>query len=114
MNRPKIYLAPLQGFTDVVYRKSYNEIFTGVDAFFIPYISAKNNQVLNKYRKEILLENNHQDRVVPQVLAKNSEELIFLTKLLVNHGYSEINLNLGCPYPMVTNRGQGARDSALS
>jgi tRNA-dihydrouridine synthase len=105
---PQIYLAPLQGFTDVVYRNAYNDVFTGIDAFFIPYISVKNKQVLNKYAKEIRKENNQQKRVIPQLLAKNADELLFLSDFLVQEGYSEINLNLGCPYPMVTNRGQGA------
>ncbi len=105
---PEIYLAPLQGFTDAVYRKAYSEVFSGIDAYFIPYISTKNNQILKKYEREILQENNPQKRVVPQVLAKNTEELLSLSSILVKEGYSEINLNLGCPYPMVTNRGQGA------
>lgn len=104
----KIYLAPLQGFTDFVYRKSYNMTFPGVDAYFIPYISTQNNTVAQKYKREILAEYNKQDRVIPQILAKDAKELLFLSELLSNEGYSEMNLNLGCPYPMVTNRGRGA------
>jgi tRNA-dihydrouridine synthase len=34
--------------------------------------------------------------------------MLFLSKILEDKGYNEINLNLGCPYPMVTNRGKGA------
>jgi tRNA-dihydrouridine synthase len=105
---PTIYLAPLQGFTDFVYRKAYSEIFQGIDAFFIPYISVKNNQILKKYEKEIIQENNPQNIVIPQVLASNAEELVFLSQILNDKGYDEINLNLGCPYPMVTNRNKGA------
>jgi tRNA-dihydrouridine synthase len=107
-NNPAIYLAPLQGFTDFVYRKAYAEIFQGVEAFFIPYISVKNNQVLKKYEKEILHENNPQTRVIPQVLAGTADEMLFLSGFLKDKGHREINLNLGCPYPMVTNRGKGA------
>lgn len=103
-----IYLAPLQGFTDVVYRNAYNDVFSGIDAFFIPYITVKNNELARKYKREILRLNNRQKKVIPQVLAANTDELLFLSDLLVQQGYPEINLNLGCPYPMVTNRGQGA------
>jgi tRNA-dihydrouridine synthase B len=103
-----IYLAPIQGFTDFVYRKAFNETFTGTDAFFIPYITLKNDQILKKHEKEILPGNNPQKRVVPQVLVKNGPELVQLSKLLSNLSYTEVNLNLGCPYPMVTNRGKGA------
>jgi len=105
---PEILLAPLQGFTDAVYRKAYSELFPGIDACFIPYISVNNNEFLKKYKREILPVNNQQKRVIPQVLAKSSDDLTMLTEILVDQGYSEINLNMGCPYPMVTNRGQGA------
>jgi tRNA-dihydrouridine synthase len=105
---PTIYLAPLQGFTDFVYRKAYAEIFQGIDAFFIPYISVKNSVIIKKYEKEILPGNNIQNRVIPQFLASNAEEMLFLSEILHQKGYTEINLNLGCPYPMVTNREKGA------
>jgi len=104
----QLYLAPLHGFTDFVYRKAFLQVFQGIDAYFVPYISVKNNEVLRKYLKEILPANNQQNKVIPQVLAANSEEMLFMCKLLSDYGYSEINLNLGCPYPMVTNRGMGA------
>lgn len=107
-SNPTIYLAPMQGFTDFVYRKAYSEIFQGINAFFIPYISVKNNQILKKYDKEILPENNPRSRVIPQVLASNADEMLFLSQILHDKGYNEINLNLGCPYPMVTNREKGA------
>jgi len=107
-NNTVVYLAPLQGFTDFIFRKVYHEIFDGIDAFFIPYISVKNNQILKKYEKEIDLENNPQSRVIPQVLANSADEMLFLSEILKEKGYNEINLNLGCPYPMVTNRGKGA------
>lgn len=103
-----IYLAPLQGFTDFVFRKAYSEIFNCIDAFFIPYISVKNSEILKKHLNEILPENNVQPRVIPQVLTSSPDELKFLSDVLKNYGYSEINLNLGCPYPMVTNRKMGA------
>lgn len=103
-----IYLAPLQGFTDFVYRKVYAQVFGYVDAFFIPYISMKNGVLLPKYIKEIKPENNTQARVVPQVLAKDGNELLAMAHLLQGYGYKEINFNVGCPYPMVTNRGKGS------
>lgn len=104
----KIYMAPLQGFTDYVYRAAYAKVFNTVDAYFVPYISLKNNVIPNKYVREILPENNEQSRVVPQILAKDAAEFESLENVLAEHNYSELNLNLGCPYPMVTNRGKGS------
>ncbi|WP_297092101.1 tRNA-dihydrouridine synthase family protein [uncultured Draconibacterium sp.] len=103
-----IYLAPLQGFTDFVYRAAHAAVFNSIDAYFIPYISLKHNKILPKYFREISPQNNRQMRVVPQVLAKDGNELALMAKQLRDLDYAEINLNLGCPYPMVTNRGKGA------
>lgn len=103
-----IYLAPIQGFTDFVYRSAYSKVFSDIDAFFIPYITVKENQLPKKYNKEILPQNNLQNKVIPQVLVKDASEIVFLSKELEDLGYQEINLNLGCPYPMATNRGKGS------
>lgn len=105
---PVCYLAPLQGFTDFVYRQIYSRVFSGIDAFFIPYISVKNTEILQKYEKEVLPENNQQTKVIPQILAGSADEIVLLSNYLSALGYNEINLNLGCPYPMVTNRGMGS------
>lgn len=103
-----IYLAPIQGFTDYIFRKAYAMVFTGVDVYFIPYITVQNSGFLSKYEREVLPENNLQEKVVPQILAKDEVEAVFLVSYLKKYGYAEINLNMGCPYPMVTNRGRGA------
>lgn len=103
-----IYLAPLQGFTDFVYRKAYAGVFNGIDKYFIPYISVNNTGLLPKYEKEIRAENNLYGNAVPQILVKDADEMNYLVSILKNYGYHEINLNLGCPYPMVTNRGRGS------
>jgi len=103
-----IYLAPIQGFTDFLYRKAYADVFLGIDKYFIPYVTVQHSKLIPKYEKEILSENNLYGQTVPQILVKDEAETIFLVGLLKNYGYGEINLNLGCPYPMVTNRGRGA------
>ena len=107
-NQPELYLAPLQGFTDFVYRKIYAQNFPWIDKYFIPYISVKNHEIIKKYEREVLPANNPQTNAIPQVLAANAEEILFLAQYLAGFGYTEINLNLGCPYPMVTHRGMGA------
>lgn len=105
----KIYQGPMQGFTDLCQRKAFSKVYGGVDKYFIPYISyGKNHEIKKSQLKDILPENNINIKVVPQVLFANTDELIGLVNILLDMGHSEINLNLGCPYPMVTNRGRGA------
>lgn len=108
-NKLTIYLAPLQGFTDYTFRRTQAEIFGGVDKFFIPYISyGKGHDIKKSALREVFPENNSGLNVVPQVLFSDEAELQSLVTLLTGFGYTEINLNLGCPYPMATNRGRGA------
>ena len=105
----KIYQAPLQGHTDFTFRHVFSEVFGGIDKYFIPYLSyGKGRELKKSALKEVFPENNLAQPVVPQVLFSDVEELFDLVTVLVNFGYQEINLNLGCPYPMATNKGRGA------
>lgn len=109
MNMEIIYQAPLQGFTDFTYRKTLHAVYGGVTKYFIPYLCyGKGKEIKKSQLKEVFFENNAGIQAVPQVLFSNQEELFSLIKLLTDQGYREINLNLGCPYPMATNRGRGA------
>ena len=104
-----IYQAPLQGFTDFTYRNVYQDVYGGISKYFIPYLSyIRGKEIKKSLLKEILPENNIALPAVPQVLFSDVTELFELVSILVDNGYNEINLNLGCPYPMATNRGRGA------
>jgi len=103
-----IYVAPLQGYTDLTFRRVFQQHFSGADAFFIPYISLKNGEVVNKQLREIRPENNGPKPVVPQVLFSGGRELTQLLNVIRDFGHKQANLNLGCPFPMVANRGRGA------
>ncbi len=103
------YLAPLQGATDFVYRKIYHQLFGDIDAYYIPYISlGSGNKIRNSQIRDLLPENNHGIPVVPQILCANSDELRQLAQIVKDYGYSKLNINMGCPYPMATNRGRGS------
>ncbi len=108
-NTVKIYQAPLQGFTDFTFRKVFSEVFGGIDKYFIPYLSyGKGREIKKSQLREVFPENNSDLPVIPQVLFSDLQELFDLVSILVGYGYKEINLNLGCPYPMATNKGRGA------
>ena len=108
-NSIKIYQAPLQGSTDFSFRSVYAQVFPGIDKFFVPYISyGKGREIKKSQLREVFPENNSALPVVPQVLFSDVAEILDLVAILIDYGYTEINLNLGCPYPMATNRGRGA------
>ncbi len=108
-NVPVIYFAPLQESTDAVYRKAHAEVFRNVDKYFAPYIVRQNDgTVKNSHLRDLSPQINRNYHLIPQIMAGNAEDILFLSKLLIDSGHTEINWNLGCPYPMVTNKGMGS------
>ncbi len=109
MGKPRIYLAPLQGYTNYDYRNLHHKYFGGVDKYYSPYLRFE----LGKEHKKSVLrdiqpENNEGLNFVPQILGTDISLFIQLAQQFKVWGYSEMNWNLGCPYPMVTNRGFGS------
>ncbi|MCF8372768.1 MAG: tRNA-dihydrouridine synthase family protein [Bacteroidales bacterium] len=102
-----ISLAPLQGFTDRIYRTLHARHFKRVDRYFIPYIEFQNDgNVKRAHQRDVqIIEGVEQ---VPQVLCNSFDHLFRLSMYLKELGYSEVNLNLGCPYPMVAKRKKGS------
>ena len=51
----KLYLAPLEGITNHIYRKALYECFGGFDKYFIPFIRAKQNLNFSGREKKTLI-----------------------------------------------------------
>jgi len=104
-----LYLAPLRGVTDYIFRSVYAAHFKGYDGALAPFISTvKGNSVKLTHIKDILPENNRTLPVVPQIIGNNPEEFIILAEQLFAMGYSTVNWNVGCPFPQVTRKKRGA------
>ena len=105
----KLYLAPLEGITNHIYRKALYECFGGFDKYFIPFIRAKQNlNFSGREKKDIDPENNQGMYAVPQILTRNADDFLRTASQLAGLGYREINLNLGCPSKTVVTKGCGA------
>ena len=105
----ELYLAPLEGITNHIYRKALYECFGGFDKYFIPFIRAKQNlNFSGREKKDIDPENNQGMYAVPQILTRNAEDFLRTASQLAGLGYREINLNLGCPSGTVTAKGKGS------
>ena len=103
-----IFAAPLQGFTEAAWRVAHNEVFGGVDAYFTPFIRYEKGGLRNKDRREVLPENNRGIRLIPQIMASEPEEMKALADFVISLGYKEIDLNMGCPFPLIANKGKGS------
>ena len=105
----KFYLAPMEGITGYIYRNSYNKFFNNIDKYFAPFIVAnKSHRMKTKELKDIQPENNKGINLVPQILTKDAEDFIITAQRLMQLGYKEINLNLGCPAGTVVSKGRGS------
>ena len=101
--------SPLQGFTDFRFRNAFDHYFGGIDTFYAPYIRFNNKLVIkNNYQRDLQIENNTVSEVIPQIMTNDADEFLFVVDYIQSLGYKELNWNLGCPYPMVTNRGMGS------
>ena len=107
-NNLKILSAPLQGFTDAVWREAHALTFGGIDTYYSPFLRVENGRLRNKDIRDVSPENNKSHHMVPQIIAGKSEELITLTDYLSDKGYKEIDVNMGCPFPLIANRGKGS------
>ncbi len=101
--------SPLQGFTDFRFRNAFQQYFGGIDTFFAPYIRLNGKPVVKPaYERDILPKNNETLTVIPQIMTNSAEEFLFVADYVQKMGYTELNWNLGCPYPMVTKRCMGS------
>ena len=105
-------LAPMQGLTEVLFRRAYEECFPGAIRLAIsPFISLTHGNLAEAWDKidDVLPENNAGSiPVIPQILGKEPEEFVELTNRLHDIGYDEVNWNMGCPMRKVTGKHRGS------
>lgn len=105
----QFYMAPLEGITTYIYRNAHHNMFAGLDKYFTPFVSPSSNRDFkSREKRDVLPERNQGIPVVPQILSNRADEFLYTAERLVEYGYSEINLNLGCPSGTVVSKGRGA------
>lgn len=101
--------APMEGITTWRYRRIHHELFPGVDRYYTPFLTPNYTRTLKgKERAEVDPGHNEGMNVVPQILANRADEFLWCAGELRARGYTEVNLNLGCPAPMITRKGRGS------
>jgi tRNA-dihydrouridine synthase len=105
----QIYLAPLQGLTDWIFRESYAEHIGQFDKTFTPFVRMQHGEFYRPSQcNDLLPAHNSFQKPVPQFLGNDVDSFKRFEELCIEHGYSEANINMGCPYPMVTGKRMGA------
>ena len=104
-----IYLAPIQGITDRIYRNLFPLYFKGVDLAIAPFISSsKKMKPDNKLLRDFYPDINTGIPSIPQIMSSNPDDFTMLANALYDIGCDTINWNIGCPFRMVVKKGRGA------
>ena len=101
--------APMEGVTDYVFRAIHHRYFPGIDRYFAPFLSpTMDGRFTGKKGKDVLPENNTGLDLVPQLLTKRPEDFHWAAQALADLGYTQVDLNLGCPSGTVVAKGKGS------
>lgn len=107
-NSYELHFAPLQGYTDSFFRNAFDKHFGGIDVYYTPFIRVDKGSFMNRDLRGIEPDSNSVSSLIPQILPGSSEEFRVLTDMIVAKGYSKIDINLGCPFPMIAGKHKGA------
>lgn len=102
----EIHFAPLQGLTDVSFRRLHSALYGGVDFYYTPFFRIERGL----FRKRDLrdLAEDSLPNTVPQVLPGSADELKRLCEPALDKGIKRVDINIGCPFPPVMAHGRGA------
>ena len=107
-------LAPLRGVTIRCFRETFAEEIraAGFTEAITPFISAisgfdplKDRELANRTVEQ---SNNRTILLTPQFIGKDPEALRDCLLRVKQAGYGTADLNCGCPFPMVRNKGRGS------
>lgn len=104
-----VSFAPMEGITGRIFRRVFDLHFKGVTDYYTPFITPKEKRGIDKKDiKELLPAHNEGIKIVPQILTSRKDAFNLTASKLMEMGYKEINLNLGCPSGTVVNKGRGS------
>ena len=105
----RCYFAPMEGLTDSIYRRLHHKHFPGLDQYYTPFFSpTMHRKLTNREERELPIADALDFTVIPQVLTKVPEDLLWFAAVCKDRGYNELNINLGCPSGTVTAKGKGS------
>mgnify|MGYP001237505732 CR=1 FL=1 len=106
-NRPLLLLAPMQDITDLAFMGVMERFGGGPDAYVTEYLRVHEDSTLEKHILASVDENHTGKPVLAQMIGQSIPDLVRTAKLLEEHAVAGIDLNLGCPAPVVCNKSAG-------
>ena len=103
-----IHFAPLQGYTDVIYRNAHAACFGGINAYYTPFVRLEKGTFRHRDVRGIEPGNNQVPHLIPQLIAPTAEKAEKILSLFIEKGYKEADINMGCPFPILAKRHNGS------
>ncbi len=101
--------APMEGITDATFRQVHYRHFSGIDRYYMPFISPTiHRSFTNREARELPLADEVPFTAVPQLLGKNIADILWAVDVCKDRGYQVVNINLGCPSGTVVSKGKGS------
>ncbi len=100
-------MAPLQSYTTAFYRQAHACTFGHMDKYFTPFFEDKSGIESLLHEPELSRQLNEGLNCIPQVATNQAKYLIDFAREVQKAGFDEININMGCPFPMLTMRQRG-------
>jgi tRNA-dihydrouridine synthase B len=97
---PVLALAPMQDVTDLPFWKLISE-YGGADVYFTEYFRVHATSNLDKYILKSVTDNPTGRPVVAQMIGNDIPSLVRTARELQQHPIAAVDLNLGCPAPVV-------------
>jgi tRNA-dihydrouridine synthase len=99
----------MEGVTGRIYRRVHARFFPGVSRYYAPFFSPSGDHHFPlRGLTDLLPEENPGVDLVPQLLTNRAEDFIWAAASLMDRGYKEVDLNLGCPSGTVVAKRKGA------
>jgi nifR3 family TIM-barrel protein len=97
---PFLALAPMQDVTDLAFWRVIAP-FGGADVYWTEYFRVHQNSRLEKWILDSILQNPTGRPVVAQMIGNDVAALVRTARELQQHPIAAVDLNLGCPAPVV-------------
>ena len=78
-----IHFAPLQGYTDAVYRRAHARIFGGIETYYSPFVRMEHGEIRRKDARDIEPDNNPDLHLIPQLIAPDADKLEHIMSLFI-------------------------------
>lgn len=106
----QLYLAPLRGVTGLRFRQAFCKHLSGLDCAVAPFIATVAGE---RVKPELLRSIAPEDQppglpLIPQIIGKDPAQLRVMLRAMMDLGYTDVDLNAGCPWPFVVKKGRGS------